>query len=532
MWLPMSDLDLLHEACPGRQDMELIMRYFNWCLMIVLIVAGVSLVGAAATVCCEKTTSGLFCQDVPAEQCASDSRSVPSACSSVSYCKPGVCYDSNEGACVSNTPEIVCNANNGIWSATSPPQCSLGCCILGDQAAFVSLVRCKKLSGFLGLQTNFKKTIDNEVSCILEVQQQDKGACVYEFEFAKTCKFTTREECSLGVNGTDTKGSFFKNKLCSAEELGTSCGPTKNTICVPGKDQVYFVDTCGNPANVYDSSKQTDKDYWTNVKDVAESCNAGKANGNSPTCGNCNYLLGSVCRAATSETARPSMGATICADLNCKTTQNGKAYKHGESWCVFNDEGDTGNGINSVGSRFYKHICVNGDEVLEQCADFRQEECIEDEISTTLGTFSQAACRVNRWQDCTGQIDKLDCENRDRRDCFWKEGVKLAQYEQNETVTGTCLPLNPPGLKFWEGAETQGICAQGNNGCVVTYEKGLLNKEEKCIDNCECLLPLWEKEKSEICRALGDCGPNINWIGQRGYKPGYNVSITKVKSED
>ena len=111
------------------------------------------------TVCCEKTNSGLYCQDVTPDQCSSSGRQAPTSCRSTSFCKPGTCYDSNEGTCLDNTPQNVCNLNNGIWTDKAAPQCDLGCCVLGDQAAFVTLTRCKKLSSFLGLQTNYNKNI-------------------------------------------------------------------------------------------------------------------------------------------------------------------------------------------------------------------------------------------------------------------------------------------------------------------------------------------------------------------------------------
>ncbi|MDO8509396.1 MAG: hypothetical protein Q7S27_06980 [Nanoarchaeota archaeon] len=479
------------------------------------------------SVCCEQTKSGLFCQDVPQSECKTDARQLPTACESTSYCKPGVCYDSNEGTCMDETPQLVCNANDGIWSENSPAQCELGCCILGDQAAFVTLVRCKKLAGFLGLQTNFNKGIADEVQCVLEASSQEKGACVYDFEFEKTCKFTTRFECSQGVGENTVKGEFFEGKLCSAEELGTKCGPTRETTCAPGKEEVYFVDSCGNAGNIYDSSKINDKDYWSNVKDKLDSCKPNSDNGNSASCGNCNYLLGSYCRGSDKETGNPTYGDNICANLNCENTQNGNSYKHGESWCVFDDEGEVGVGVNSVGSRFYKHICINGDEVLEQCADFRQEECIEDKIETSLGDFSQAACRVNRWQDCTAQTSQIDCQNTDRRDCIWKEDTQL--FLKGAAKNGACLPMNPPGLKFWEGQEALNICSRGNAQCVVTFEKGLFGGE-KCEKNCECLEDSWERQRADICLSLGDCGPQINWIGDEGYKSGYNITVGKVKS--
>ncbi|MEK6844017.1 MAG: hypothetical protein AABX83_01175 [Nanoarchaeota archaeon] len=478
------------------------------------------------TVCCEQTKSGLYCQDVPQSECKDGVKQLPTSCQSTSYCKPGVCYDSNEGTCTESTPQLVCNANDGIWNERSPAQCDLGCCVLGDQAAFVTLVRCKKLSSFLGLETNYNSGIKSEVECVLSVAGQEKGACVYDFEFERTCKLTTRSECEKGVGENIVKGQFFVDKLCSAEELATNCGPTKNTICAPGKDEVYFTDTCGNAANIYDASKINDKDYWSNIKPKLESCNPNSANGDSAACGNCNYLLGSYCRDVSADTGRATYGDNICADLNCKNTQDGKSYKHGESWCIFNDEGETGNGIDSVGSRFFKHICINGKEVLEQCADFRQEECIQDKIETSLGDFSQAACRVNRWQDCISQTDKKDCENTDRRDCLWKAGSQI--FLEGASLEGTCLPKNPPGLKFWAGAEAQTVCAIANAQCIVTFKKGLFGGEQ-CDKNCNCLNDEWKNQRADICLNLGDCGPNVNWIGEEGYKLGYNVSITKYK---
>ena len=412
--------------------------------LLVLTIFSTLVLAAESTVCCERTkaTSAngvLFCQNVPVSECDASSKQVPTSCESTSYCKPGVCYNSNEGTCLDNTPEIVCKANGGIWSQDSVPQCELGCCVLGDQAAFVTLTRCKKLSSFFGLQTNYKKSIKTEVECILEVQNQEKGACIYEIDFEKTCRFTTREDCSSGANST--RGQFFASKLCSAEELGTPCAPTRETMCVAGKDEVYFKDSCGNPANIYDSSKLEDKRYWSEVLDRSESCssNSNTGNANSKSCGNCNYLQGTICRIA-ERGNKPTYGNNICTDLNCEKTQNGNSYKHGESWCVFEDAGTINKGTNAVGSRFYKHICINGEEVLEQCADFRQEECIEDKIETTFGDFSQAACRVNRWQDCTSQTEKIDCENTDRRDCIWKAGINFL----TNSTDGVCVPKNSP----------------------------------------------------------------------------------------
>ena len=568
------------------------MKYNNKILFSILLVLTlfviVSIESAYAVdtqnVCCEKTTSGLFCQDSISDKCVSTNgfRQAPTACRYTSFCKLGTCYDSNKGTCASNTPQRSCLEGGGTWSATNPEQCSLGCCVLGDQAAFVTLVRCKQLSADLGLLTNYNKGITSEGQCVLSVQNQDKGACVYESDFEKTCKFTTRLECSGTSSSTNasgigkSSGIFYKDKLCSAEELGTNCKKTKQTTCIPGKDEVYFVDSCGNPANIYDSSKADSNEYWTNVKTKLESCNPGDGNAGSKICGNCNYLLGGYCRTSTGISDRATHGDNICANLNCAKTQNGKSYKHGESWCVYTDTGSFGKGNAPVGSSFYKHICINGEEVVEQCADFRQEECIEDKITSTGVTFSQAACRVNRWQDCVAQTDEKACSNTDRRDCVWKPGkYSVSNSAGSAEMAGVCVPKIPPGLKFWgdnalsaTGAantqaqilgqvatetndysdEAKAICGQATFKCTVTLSKGLFDSdgEARCKDegifgnggsdeDCECwddnkkgVKQSWIDKNTAICMALGDCGPKTNWLGAKGYTDGYKVTIADV----
>jgi hypothetical protein len=258
-----------------------------------------------ATVCCEKTNSGMFCQDVPAESCASD-RQPPTSCESTFFCKSGWCYDSEQGTCLDNTPQITCNENGGTWTEEKPPVCNLGCCVLDDQASFVTLTRCKALSGYAGIETQWDSSITDEVQCILTAGTKEKGACVYEEDFTRTCKFTTRDNCNenvlgggvLGEQEQDLAGSsgtgdllpnagggasnnsrssvgggapagilavvsaqgevseralpagcqltasgvfFCPGKLCSSEELETNCAKTKNTICNEGKEEVYYV---------------------------------------------------------------------------------------------------------------------------------------------------------------------------------------------------------------------------------------------------------------------------------------------------
>lgn len=484
-------------------------------LVLVGLILLISIAGAVSvktpTVCCEKDINGLYCQQTTEEKCLSTSMKAPTSCDSTSYCKPGICYSNKEGNCMENTPKVVCNSQNSTWKAERGPECELGCCLLGDQAAFVSLVRCKRLSSFLGLTTNYKPTIKSETECVLQTVNQDKGACVYVSEFENSCKFTTRQDCS-----TNIKGTFFRNNLCTNPDLNTTCEKTTQTTCVDGKEDVYYLDSCGNTANVYDSEKYTDSNYWKDyVTDEGKLCKGASGSAN---CGNCNYIGGSICRQRTSSDKKPTYGNNICKDLNCKDEEK----LHGESWCEYTDAGKVNVGKNSVGSRYYKYVCQNGEVTVEPCADFRQEECLQDSINLSSANefgnayFTQAACRVNRWQDCTSQNTSKSCTNTDKRDCIWKS-----------YSTGTiCLPKNPPGRQFWNSEEASTACAAASSTCTVKYEKGLFGGGKKCIENCQCdSNSNWLEERKEICAAMGDCGSNVNWVSQNGYTDGYSYTF-------
>jgi len=537
------------------QILILVVAIFGFAFMI----GNLSLVNAEASpwpafnVCCEKTNNGAWCINTLEENCNPDFRKTPTSCDATSFCKPGCCYDSQEGLCMENTPLKVCNDANGTWiddAECNIPQCDLGCCVLGNQASFVTLTRCKRLSSLYGLETNFRTDINDEATCIAVASSGDEGACVYEVDYQRTCKFTTRGEC-LGMEGGSnqtSKAEFFKDYLCSAEELATTCGPSTKTTCVEGKDEVYFLDTCGNPANIYDASKINDKSYWQKKIDKSQSCGYNNQNGNagSKSCGNCDYFRGSICSEGSA-----SYGNYICKDLNCYNTENGNDYKNGESWCVY--DSNPGQGKDKVGSRHFRHVCIYGEETIEPCADFRNEQCIENTIESEGVSFREAACRVNRWVDCIDQKEEEDCLNTDKRDCFWYEGAHFTGLPEERSGAGTsgetfsggktggfsggvtgkaifggddekkektkssgvqtgggaCLPNVPPGLKFWSEGDSQSICSLGNSVCIVEYEKKLIGGK-KCIKNCECLEESYAQSMNRICTSLGDCGAYVN----------------------
>jgi hypothetical protein len=515
---------------------------FGIIIALAIITSAYLVYAVNADYCCEKTDYGAWCQNAPDEKCDSKFRKAPTSCDAVSYCKGGCCYDSSEGLCMENTPQRVCEEYEGSWSENSEcdiPQCELGCCVIDDQAAFVTLTRCKKISSFYGIESDFRTGIDNEVECIGLAGLRDQGACVYEDkeDYVKTCKFTTREDCNsiLATNSSVDQG-FHEGYLCSASELATDCERSTKTTCLEGHDEVYFVDTCGNPANIYDAGKANDPAYWNKIITKEESCGAGSGNANSGTCGNCDYFLGSLCKKSDRGNT-PQYGNNICSDLNCYGTTDGEDHRHGESWCSY--DANTGQASDPVGSRHVRHICVNGEELTEPCEDYRNKVCIESVTETDMGDFTEAACIVNRWQDCVQQEEQEDCNNTDKRDCYWIEGASFTRAKESNTGEagaiggvvqggGLCVPDVPPGLRFWEDGDAQGVCSIGNAQCTVYYEKGLFDSK-KCIDNCECLESGWAEQMNKVCTSLGDCGAYVNWVGNGNVKEGYEWKEDNAK---
>jgi hypothetical protein len=316
------------------QIFTLIVSIFAFSFLIAAVSAvATPTVKAATPACCEKIKdSELYCQNSMSASCDTAFQSAPTACASTSFCKPGCCYDSVEGTCAENTPRKLCDLRNGTFDSRADckiAQCSLGCCILGTDASLATLVRCKKLATYYGLATNFRHGIINEADCIGIAQAQDKGACVIATVTETTCKFATRGECN---SLTRNQSAFYKDFLCSAEQLATNCARQHHTGCIEGKDEVYWFDSCGNAENIYDSDK-TKSFNNGKVLSKEQSCDPSQNNANDPYCGNCQYPLGSMCgEYRTGKEPKPQTGDYICRDLNCYDTSNGKDYKHGESW--------------------------------------------------------------------------------------------------------------------------------------------------------------------------------------------------------
>ncbi|MGC9309936.1 MAG: hypothetical protein ACP5D2_04560, partial [Candidatus Nanoarchaeia archaeon] len=280
------------------------------------ILSDVELVRAedVALQCCEETVGGDYCQELlDGDKCKEGSRLSPSRCSGTSYCRLGCCIDEIEGVYSKNTPQLLCKGENVRWvedANCNLPGARLGCCFLGEQNVFTTEQRCAFLGEKRGLDSSWE--VKNEAECLMLAEKQDEGACLLD-----GCEFTSKADCM------QEGGDFYSGLLCTSDELNTSCQPTKKTMCVEGKDGVYFIDSCGNPANIYDASRVDDDAYWQEIISIDESCQTDVSN----DCGNCNRFEG-ICGPGDAK-----YGDFYCSSTSCM--YKGEEYKNGESWCVY-----------------------------------------------------------------------------------------------------------------------------------------------------------------------------------------------------
>lgn len=534
-------------------------------LALLLVVTVASLNSAsAANVCCERLAdNGAWCQVADESECDAGYLSQATTCDNTNFCSVGTCVSSVTGTCSEEVTQSKCNDEDGFWydrPASEIAQCQKVCCLLGEGAQYVSQKKCEDLSARYGLET-LTTEASSALECLASAGSDQKGACVYESGATKTCRMLTKAECN-NLEGTENQVNFFDGKLCSAEELGTNCGPTEETTCVPGEDEVYFVDSCGNLANIYDASKINDQNYWSEIIEKQDSCNPTSTNAGSTECGNCNYFstsseTGSTCKAYERGETKPTYGDYICKPLSCEYDfGNGmETLKTGEKRCavlpgaeMITDPDRTGeypdmdlDEYNLPGSTYATVSCFNGEIVVENCDPSRQTVCVE----STVGGITNAQCKINDWKECFEQKNKETCEDRTLRDCVWDD-TDIQWTSDGNTKTedvpadefGYCYPRFAPGFDFWanEGAgET--YCHLGDFQLDYTIEqiglgdpyigKGsefLTEQSGQAVPKKE-----WVNRWANMCASIGDCGIKNNFLGEPG---DYYMPITKVYTED
>lgn len=559
---------------------------------------------SAADVCCEKTVNGQWCQLEAQTNCNSSWSIAQTSCDQTTFCQKGTCVNEQDGTCTPNVPKGDCENQGGTWSLGDKediPSCKVGCCIAGEEVAFVNPATCEQIGSDNGVNVNFRGDITSLEQCLTLSTGTKKGACVLPEQNStssgnfftnllggsptgetpsrlQNCKMTTQSDCiSQG-------GSFNEGLLCTAQGL-SNCAKSKNTKCVDEK--VYFLDTCGNLANVYDSNMYSDSDsgwnanminYWTNIQDPT--CTV--QNGGSSTCGDCDYVTGTICSKYHSgdegmPSNPPAFGDNVCRDLSCHYDTNhnghidaGEVYKQGESWCAetpgtyphvpvimnstVKNELRNSSKYNLPGSRYIKLMCYDGEVIQEECKDYRNSICKESKDSAGI---THAQCIANGAALCFQIDNKTGCEAKD--DCKWIEGyrqdrTKVSIKEGIDAINekqGACYPLFSPGIPFWT-EKGQQVCASNDVPVFTTYETGVfLDRDHfsdaktedlahKCFDGCYAIPGYGSGNNNDILKIFqltSTDGSKVNndYISRReGYyclkKSDKNDSISNLKT--
>ncbi|PIN80905.1 hypothetical protein COV16_00185 [Candidatus Woesearchaeota archaeon CG10_big_fil_rev_8_21_14_0_10_34_8] len=473
--------------------------------------------------CCEQSNSGDTCLYTETQNCDNNYRIGNfQKCEDTSFCKVGCCVDKDGGSCSKSTSKATCEAAGFDWNSNTDcsqvKECDKGCCVLGGAScAYNTERKCDAiLLDYPELVKDFRSA-ETELQCSNICREADKGCCVQSTN--EDCIWTSRVSCGLD-DGVGLEG-FYQDISCSNTNLKCEqCRPKYTKGCLDGTEDVYWFDSCGNPEG------------------IAEDCD---------------YAKGTLC----GETEDKEF---VCKSVHCSDTWDnpvvdgdGGTRINGESWCEY--DGAIGPTLDLPGSRHSRHICINGEELVEGCKDFREEICIQADVYEEFSTgviesdqgltssikgeflFSSAGCRDNRWKDCTTtcntanektdaneikiaiQLDKKCCERSDIRDCVWN----------GDEETGICIPLHPPGFKFWAtdvvnilttDITTQTItedkCSVATKSCTTVFTKMIYtNWEWACMKdgNCECYDDDYIESQNNYCRSIGDCGAHYNYIG-------------------
>ena len=409
-------------------------------------------VKAESKVCCEKTKEdsaygGIYCQYTVPDNCDSGYRSTGVACEQTDYCGTGCCIV--DGGCNRNTPKSTCLDEDGAWYPgieCDIPRCQIGCCALPGGCSVVEEAVCaESIEGYesLRLADVFNPSITSELACQQTCLSEEEGCCVS----VDTCKFTSRKDCNQNLLGSQ----FFKETICSSLP---SCRVTgqHHTGCLPDRDEVYWFDSAGNRENIYGTDYRTDG-LVVPKEDSCDPPTDADNNARDPNCGNCDYSKGSICSEAEANFLGqvPDKVSHMCISLDCTSTikndknswMKGQPRVNMESWCEY--EGAVGGGKDLVGSRHYRHLCVDGREIIEPCEERREGEygvCVQQDVPESLAGVKRTAaiCRPNPYLSCMACNNEevfstydLSDDEEDKIDC----GGECNLYCKEESDKGT-----------------------------------------------------------------------------------------------
>lgn len=495
--------------------------------------------------CCLETKTGEYCKESYRVDCLSDSLfRRGQTCDTLNSCNTGCCYGDDKVDFTKNVYQYVCSKDYQNWFGS--PSCNLdiakqGCCIIGSKVSFTTKGRCEVLTQNSPLRDsdNIEWIETSEQTCIAIQDFSSLGACVFN---DNSCKMQTALECHKN------SGEYSPNLLCTAKELNTTCEKTQSTLCDEKTGKIYYLDTCGNKANIYDSTKYELNEYWTKVVSIANSCESSSAN--KLTCGNCNRFDNSYCSNAFEDNLNPTHGRYYCKPQDCKyipseytnsEDNTPVTYKNGETWCIY--ESKLGEGNQVPGTTNYLAQCDMGEIKINPCGSsgLRNELCVQEEAPDPItgDIFTKATCQPNLGNVCfnlnVAETDEEKQENLDK--CNTQAGCVLRNFTFTDTFSFSyCAPEYPTGLDFSKDTGTTQSCdfAESFVPEIPIYFAQDGDGNCECKGNCEFLTDEFIEKYHNFCNSFGDCGYKVNLLGELGSTGSFKISGLKaiIDNED
>ncbi len=458
-------------------------------------------------VCCEQTLSGDSCLYTGESNCDSSYLQSSTACEQTAFCKPGCCI-SDEGKCSKSVGKSTCENIDGYsWSegadCSTVDACEKNCCVIAEsQCSYTTEANCEILIQDLEDITLDWRDVDSESSCTDICQASDRGCCVS----SDSCTYGTQAECESPDIDLSEGYGFYKDSICS-EHGQCGCIAHDYKQCVD--EDVYWFDSCGNQETVVarndiDSNGEVatedgNCDYtdgtWCGTEGDEVSClstDCDTEEGTNPDTGAAAYTFDGWYY---TDPEKPGEIAEQGYDRNPHDSGVGGVRKNGESWCLY--ESPAGAFKDFPGSQHYRSFCYFGEEILEPCADYREEVCIQVpyDVYGEKDEFGFWANSDSQDSDYTGPTGSACVDNTDN-EVFSPEVTTVAVGND------------------WDDESLVDTCAQANVECKMSYAKdSWTDPNYQAGQGVMCTSPQWALATHEYCRSQGDCGNSMNLVG-------------------
>jgi hypothetical protein len=507
------------------------MKFKKGVLLLIFIILLITYVSANG--CCEEKSPGVYCQDDVLEgSCSSAPDGWSSiACNETTFCAPGCCV-SPDGTCSMNTGLTTCEANDGTWDSDplcTASTCQKGCCQYETEFSFKTQTGCYDIyADYEESLIQWHEEITDEYECSLYNHLDDYGCCVTE----NGCSWTSGKDCSGELESLSknilTGEGFYQGEYCTniansliseGYEIECGCEEIGEKYCDENNIDIYKTNTCGDEI-------------------FQEACNYPDSS--------CSDLSGEAkCKTSDCETTFSFPEDSIFSDFNfydiyySKTNGNwekvefnlGEKRKNGDSWCIY--EGPTGSFKDRIGTQHYRAICMDGEEMVVSCANDRSKICettYDQESDNYIGD-----CKYNNFLDyysipyhgengeATESMEEPILGEFNYKDDFW--GRATDPIENSDSSLGiSTVPV-----------ATNETCNLATIICDTAFGDAINSGSDsygwELYVNSFCLRKEFSLTAAEYCSSRGDCGWNLNILGEKGNQDRFSIDrdIEKIR---